>query len=293
MVIEAEGFDLAAGTKPLLEDAELVLERGEHVALIGPNGSGKSTLLEGIVGRRGRPDRPRRRARVLLPARGRARRARQRARVHDGRHGPAAAAGAGAARPLPLLRLGRAREAGRPALGRRAPSARRSRSSSPPERTSSSSTSRRTISTSRAARRSRPRSRRFRAQSCSSPTTAQCSTPSPSGSSRSRTEVSARTPAAGPTTLASAPARTLRRRRSRRSARRSRGPRSRSRLAGASSSCVESSIQERELEIADLERRLAEDWGDADILAAHKVAREELQGLLERWEQLFESAQQV
>ena len=49
MVIEAEGFDLAAGTKPLLEDAELVLERGEHVALIGPNGSGKSTLLEGIV----------------------------------------------------------------------------------------------------------------------------------------------------------------------------------------------------------------------------------------------------
>ena len=32
-------------------DAELVLERGEHVALIGPNGSGKSTLLEAIVGR--------------------------------------------------------------------------------------------------------------------------------------------------------------------------------------------------------------------------------------------------
>ena len=49
MVIEAEGFDLAAGTKPLLHDAELVLERGEHVALIGPNGSGKSTLLEAIV----------------------------------------------------------------------------------------------------------------------------------------------------------------------------------------------------------------------------------------------------
>ena len=45
--------------------------------------------------------------------------------------------------------------------------------------------------------------------------------------------------------------------------------------------------------IADLERRLAEDWGDAEILAAHKVAREELQGLLERWEQLFEAAQQV
>ena len=56
---------------------------------------------------------------------------------------------------------------------------------------------------------------------------------------------------------------------------------------------VESSIQERELEIADLERRLAEDWGDAEILAAHKLAREELRDLLERWEQLFESPQQV
>ena len=105
--------------------------------------------------------------------------------------------------------------------------------------------------------------------------------------------LSARTPAAGPTTPASAPARTLRRRPSRRSARRSRGPRSRSRPAASELELVESSIQERELEIADLERRLAEDWGDAEILAAHKVAREELQGLLERWEQLFESAQQV
>ncbi len=56
---------------------------------------------------------------------------------------------------------------------------------------------------------------------------------------------------------------------------------------------VESSIQERELEIADLERRLAEDWGDAETLAAHRTARDELQNLLERWEQLFESAQQV
>ena len=52
MVVEAEGFDLAAGTKPLLDDAELVLERGEHVALIGPNGSGKTTLLETLLGQR-------------------------------------------------------------------------------------------------------------------------------------------------------------------------------------------------------------------------------------------------
>jgi ATP-binding cassette, subfamily F, member 3 len=52
IVLSAEGFDLDAGTKRLLRDAELVLERGEHVALIGPNGSGKSTLLEAIVGGR-------------------------------------------------------------------------------------------------------------------------------------------------------------------------------------------------------------------------------------------------
>jgi ATP-binding cassette, subfamily F, member 3 len=52
MVLEAEGISLAAGDKRLLEESELVLERGEHVALIGPNGSGKSTLLEAIVGSR-------------------------------------------------------------------------------------------------------------------------------------------------------------------------------------------------------------------------------------------------
>ena len=56
---------------------------------------------------------------------------------------------------------------------------------------------------------------------------------------------------------------------------------------------IETSIQARELELADLEQRLAEDWGDVETLAAHKVARDDLQNLLERWEQLFESAQQV
>ena len=36
----------------LLEQAELWLERGEHVALVGPNGSGKTTLIETLAGRR-------------------------------------------------------------------------------------------------------------------------------------------------------------------------------------------------------------------------------------------------
>jgi len=51
-VLEVEGLDLAAGDKRLLGDTSFALERGEHVALVGPNGSGKTTLLETIIGRR-------------------------------------------------------------------------------------------------------------------------------------------------------------------------------------------------------------------------------------------------
>jgi ATP-binding cassette subfamily F protein 3 len=52
IVLEAEGVALSAGDKRLLEGADLVLERGEKVALVGPNGSGKTTLLEALLGRR-------------------------------------------------------------------------------------------------------------------------------------------------------------------------------------------------------------------------------------------------
>src|SRR3954447_9183214 len=51
-VAVVEGLDLRAGEKELLHDAELAIERGEHVALVGPNGSGKTTLLETLLGRR-------------------------------------------------------------------------------------------------------------------------------------------------------------------------------------------------------------------------------------------------
>jgi ATP-binding cassette, subfamily F, member 3 len=52
VVVESEGLSLRAGDKELLEDASFALERGEHVALVGANGSGKTTLLETLLGRR-------------------------------------------------------------------------------------------------------------------------------------------------------------------------------------------------------------------------------------------------
>ncbi len=52
VVVEAEGLVLSAGDKLLLEDADLVIERGEKVGLVGPNGAGKTTLLEAILGQR-------------------------------------------------------------------------------------------------------------------------------------------------------------------------------------------------------------------------------------------------
>jgi ATP-binding cassette subfamily F protein 3 len=52
VVFELLDGRLSAGDKRLLDDAELWLERGEHVSLVGPNGSGKTTLIEALAGRR-------------------------------------------------------------------------------------------------------------------------------------------------------------------------------------------------------------------------------------------------
>jgi ATP-binding cassette subfamily F protein 3 len=54
---------------------------------------------------------------------------------------------------------------------------------------------------------------------------------------------------------------------------------------------LEGRISRQEEAVAELERRLAEDWSDVDALAAHRQAREELQHLISRWERLFEEAQ--
>jgi ATP-binding cassette subfamily F protein 3 len=52
VVLELEKASLRAGDKELLHDAELWLERGEHVSLVGPNGAGKTTLIDTLAGRR-------------------------------------------------------------------------------------------------------------------------------------------------------------------------------------------------------------------------------------------------
>ena len=52
---------------------------------------------------------------------------------------------------------------------------------------------------------------------------------------------------------------------------------------------IEAEIAAREAEVAQLEAKLAEDWSDVEVLAAHKLARDALKALLERWEALFEA----
>src|SRR5713101_3054921 len=54
-VLEAEGLEVGVPGRTLLHGATFAIERGEHVALVGPNGAGKTTLLETILGRR-RPE---------------------------------------------------------------------------------------------------------------------------------------------------------------------------------------------------------------------------------------------
>jgi ATP-binding cassette subfamily F protein 3 len=52
VVFELSGARIAAGDRMLLDEAELWLERGEHVSLVGPNGAGKTTLIETLIGAR-------------------------------------------------------------------------------------------------------------------------------------------------------------------------------------------------------------------------------------------------
>jgi ATP-binding cassette subfamily F protein 3 len=50
VVLELENGLIEVPGRVLLEQAELWLERGEHVSLVGPNGTGKTTLIETLAG---------------------------------------------------------------------------------------------------------------------------------------------------------------------------------------------------------------------------------------------------
>src|SRR5436309_1916731 len=52
VVFELTGGRMAIADQVLLDEAELWLERGEHVSLVGRNGAGKTTLIETLAGRR-------------------------------------------------------------------------------------------------------------------------------------------------------------------------------------------------------------------------------------------------
>ncbi len=52
--VDIEGTQVVVGGRMLLEVPRLVIESGEHVAVVGPNGAGKSTLLK-LIGALSRP----------------------------------------------------------------------------------------------------------------------------------------------------------------------------------------------------------------------------------------------
>ncbi|MGH2840478.1 MAG: ABC-F family ATP-binding cassette domain-containing protein, partial [Solirubrobacteraceae bacterium] len=53
VVFEMTGGRVEVGSaRVLLDDAEMWLERGEHVTLVGPNGAGKTTLIDTLAGKR-------------------------------------------------------------------------------------------------------------------------------------------------------------------------------------------------------------------------------------------------
>ncbi|MEM7275616.1 MAG: ABC-F family ATP-binding cassette domain-containing protein [Actinomycetota bacterium] len=51
VVVEIADATIGYDDTPVVEDVNLVVERGQKLALVGPNGAGKSTLLKAIMGR--------------------------------------------------------------------------------------------------------------------------------------------------------------------------------------------------------------------------------------------------
>ncbi len=292
IVVTADGFDLAAGDKPLLQDAELVLERGEHVALIGPNGSGKSTLLEAIVnGRLGRIGHSvelayfsqhevelDERGSVLECTMGATGLQRSAAQALLGRFlfsgwddhdKPVVALSGGERRRLALALIV---ASGANFLVLDEPTNHLDLESREAleaaleafpgtvllvshDRAVLDAVAERIVAVEHGALRSYPGGW--------------------ADYVRIRGDESA------------APAAPARDRKEKPRAHRPVKP------SPSALEQIELAIQAREQELAELERQLADDWGNADVLAAHTAARDDLQALLEQWEQLFEAAQQV
>jgi ATP-binding cassette subfamily F protein 3 len=293
MVLEAEGISLAAGDKLLLEGSELVLERGEHVALIGPNGSGKSTLLEAIVGSRlGRIGHGVQvayfsqheveldeRGSVLECAMGATGLQRPQAQALLGRflfsgwdahERPVVALSGGERRRLALALVV---ASGANFLVLDEPTNHLDLESREALEAALEAfpgtvllvSHDRAVLDAVADRIVAIEDRRLRSY--------------PGGwadYARIRADEDAPPPPAPkePRQVKPKPVKAAKPR-----------PTELERL--------EAAIGAREAELAELERKLADDWGDVDTLAAHKAARDDLQNLLARWEQLFESAQQA
>ena len=197
------------------------------------------------------------------------------------------------ARPLPLLRLGRAREGGLGALGRRAAAARarrdgrvrrelpRPRRADEPPRPREPRGARggaRRVPGDGAARLARPRAaRRDRRADARDRGRRAAGLRRRLGRARCARARSGR-PARSPSRRSSAPKPAPKPKRAQ--------PQAAALVRSSSSSRAE--IAAREAEVAELEKKLAEDWTDVDVLAAHKRSRDALTALLERWEQLFE-----
>ena len=293
-VLEAKDLAIAAGEKDLLGGRDVRhrarrARRPRRAERLGEDHASGDDPRSPRARRRLGQARLRRRGRVLLAARGRARRARQRARLRAASDRAAAAARAVAPRALPLLGLGGAREAGRGPVGRRA---------APARARARGRVGRELPRPRRADEPPRPREPRgARGSARRVPR---------NGSSRL-----SRPRAAGRSCRAAARDRGARRQLVRRRLGRVRAP---SRRAGGTSERAGAAEEAREAEAGAGQARqgrasssrsrsrspharrpsrsssgeLSEDWSNVETLAEHRRARDELQSLLARWEELFE-----
>ena len=291
-MVEASGLEVKAGDKELLDGVDFALERAEHIALVGPNGSGKTTLLETMLGRRdGAGGKVRlghgveaayfsqqeleldERGTVLDCVQGSTGLPRQSAQNLLGRflfsgwdeQSKPVTVLSGASPPGPRDRrrvrreLPRPRRADEPSRPREPRGARGCARGLPRNHLAR-------LPRSRAARRGRSADAGDRGPNLRSYEGGWAEL------IRRREEVAkaAEPPAPKVTKKAkAAPAKPA-------------GP--------TALQVVEADIERQEAAVADLERDLAEDWGNADLLRRHRAARDELKALLARWEQLLESS---